>query len=530
MTRYSKIIKASIPQTEPLPGQVQNNAGGYSFQIDEWKRLERFLILGSEGGSYYVNERKLTLDNISCIEKCLALDGERTVKIICEVGSSTRAPKQSPAILALAVAASKGDPGTKHYALSNLDIVCRTATHLFEFLEYAQQMRGWGRQLRRAVGNWYLSHKSLVYQVLKYRNRGGWTHRDVLRLCHVKADEPENSVLHWVVKGEWPVAADDKFHPIAPKPEEIDVFERLQKPADEKEVIALIKHLPKFVTWEMVPTEFLGSAKVWQALLPEMPITAMIRNLGRMTANGCLKPMADEVDIVIKKLQGDLKKARIHPIAVLSALRVYQSGSGVRGGLTWKPITQIIDALDDAFYKAFDNVESTGKRLLIGIDVSGSMSSGTIAGIPGLAPRDASAALALVTAKTEQRYHIMGFCNEFVPLDISPKSRLDDVIRKIHGLNFGATDCSLPMIYAMNNNLEVDCFQVVTDNETWAGAIHPAVALKNYRKKSGIPAKSAVIGVTATEFSIADPNDAGQMDFVGFDTSGPQVLADFIKS
>jgi 60 kDa SS-A/Ro ribonucleoprotein len=30
-------------------------------------------------------------------------------------------------------------------------------------------------------------------------------------------------------------------------------------------------------------------------------------------------------------------------------------------------------------------------------------------------------------------------------------------------------------------------------------------------------------------FSIADPNDAGMLDIVGFDTAAPQVLADFVK-
>jgi 60 kDa SS-A/Ro ribonucleoprotein len=44
----------------------------------------------------------------------------------------------------------------------------------------------------------------------------------------------------------------------------------------------------------------------------------------------------------------------------------------------------------------------------------------------------------------------------------------------------------------------------------------------------GIPAKSAVVAFTATEFSIADPNDAGQIDFIGFDASAPSVLSNFI--
>jgi 60 kDa SS-A/Ro ribonucleoprotein len=54
-------------QSEPIPGeeavQVKNNAGGFVYSLSPLKLLERFLILGSEGGSYYVTEKKLTADN-----------------------------------------------------------------------------------------------------------------------------------------------------------------------------------------------------------------------------------------------------------------------------------------------------------------------------------------------------------------------------------------------------------------------------------------------------------------------------------
>jgi hypothetical protein len=46
-------------QTQPLPTrpeQVENSAGGYVWAVDDWKRLERFLILGSESGTYYISQ------------------------------------------------------------------------------------------------------------------------------------------------------------------------------------------------------------------------------------------------------------------------------------------------------------------------------------------------------------------------------------------------------------------------------------------------------------------------------------------
>lgn len=81
----------------------------------------------------------------------------------------------------------------RQYALARLSQVCRTATHLFSFAGYIRNMRGWGRGLGKAVAKWYTdrSAKDLAYQVVKYRQRNGWTHPDMLRLSRPKTDDLE---------------------------------------------------------------------------------------------------------------------------------------------------------------------------------------------------------------------------------------------------------------------------------------------------------------------------------------------------
>jgi 60 kDa SS-A/Ro ribonucleoprotein len=114
-------------------------------------------------------------------------------------------------------------------------------------------------------------------------------------------------------------------------------------------------------------------------------------------------------------------------------------------------------------------------------------------------------------------------------LSISPRQRLDDVAAYTASLRFGATDCALPALYATAKGLEFDAFVILTDNETWAGATHPAVALQDYRNKFVSDAKQVVVGMTATEFSIADPSDPMSLDVVGFDASTPQIISEFIS-
>ncbi len=262
-----------------------------------------------------------------------------------------------------------------------------------------------------------------------------------------------------------------------------------------------------------------------------MPLTAMIRNLGVMSKIGLLKPFTQAESTVITRLRNHdlLKRARVHPIALLSALRVYAAGKGVRGSGEWTPTPKVIDALDEAFYLAFDAVEPANKRILLALDVSGSMGMGQIAGVPGLTPRDASAALALVTARTEPNYAMTAFSTQMIPLNISAKMRLDDAIKTVSGLPFGGTDCAQPMLYALANKLAVDTFVVLTDSETWHGNIHPTQALQQYRAETGIAAQLVVVAMLANRFSIADPNDRGMLDVVGMDTATPQLISDFAR-
>jgi 60 kDa SS-A/Ro ribonucleoprotein len=177
---------------------------------------------------------------------------------------------------------------------------------------------------------------------------------------------------------------------------------------------------------------------------------------------------------------------------------------------------------------------------MLALDVSGSMGAG-VHGMPFISCREASAAMALVTAAVEPSHRIVGFTAGSYPsmhpgfatglsqLAISPRQRLDDVVRSIDGIAFGGTDCALPMVEALKHRWAVDTFVVYTDNETWAGNIHPAQALREYRERMGIAAKLVVVAMASNGFTIADPNDAGMLDVVGFDTATPQLVADFAR-
>jgi 60 kDa SS-A/Ro ribonucleoprotein len=509
------------PQSESARSdQVKNNAGGYVFEVDEWTRALRFLILGTDGGTYYVNEQDLTRENAKAITHLANTQGEKLVNLILDVSENARAPRQNPTLFALAACTASEDAATRKAAMAAISRVCRTGTMLFIFARYVEQFRGWGRGLRTAIGEWYTTKPldRVAYQAVKYRQREGWSHRDLLRLSHPKAEGDRANLFEWICRG---TDASDL-------PSVVQGYVAAQKATHAKEWATLVTDYD--LPWEALPDEAMNKPEVWEALLPNTGMTALIRQLGRLTNIGTIAPLSAQNKGIISRLTDaqEIKKSRVHPLQILTALVTYDSGHGFRGQSSWTPLPNVVEALNEAFYLAFDAVEPAGKRTLLGLDVSGSMTGGTIANSP-LAPFQAEAAMAMVALRTEPEVFPMAFSGGFVPLTFTKSSQLRDVIAAMSRMPFDRTDCSVPMQWATQNKVPVDSFFVYTDNETWAGSMHPFQALRQYRDKMGIDARLAVVGMTSSNFTIADPADAGMLDVVGFDTAAPNIMNAFSR-
>ncbi|MCA9839158.1 MAG: TROVE domain-containing protein [Trueperaceae bacterium] len=529
MQKLHKLFRPNVTaQNRPIDAaQLKNSAGGYVWELDPWQRLDRFLILGTEGGSFYASEQTLSVENAENVMQLLKEDGVRVLERVTELSTQGRAYKNDPALFVLALAFTVADAETRAAAQKALPEIARTGTHLFTFMEFVNSMRGWGRGLRRAVALWYDSKdlRDLAYQVSKYAQRNGWTHRDALRLAHPKTKDVQRDALYRYITGHG-----DKLTGV--QAEFADYLNAVDAVKAETSVSTVVEAIRQYkLPREVLPTEMLTHAEVWEALFERMPMTAMIRNLATMTRVGLLTPMSDMAEAVAERVTDKerLRKARVHPIQLLAALMTYASGQGARGKGSWTPVQSVVDALDEAFYLSFETVVPADKRIMLALDVSSSMTWGQVAGVPGLSPRVASAALALVTAVTERQHMFTAFAHKFVPLDISPRQRLDDVLKLMNGMPFGGTDCALPMQYALKEGLELDAFVILTDSETWFGKQHPVQALAEYRQRMGIAAKLIVVGMLGNRFSIADPRDAGMLDVVGFSTDTPIIISDFIR-
>lgn len=533
------------PQTVQVhPAQVQNHAGGYSFEVDQWTRLHRFLIMGSDK-TYYQSEAELTVENAAAVAECLKEDARRTIEYIQLVSASGMAAKNEPAILALAMACSPryvSDLTTRDYAFSVMPKVARTGTMFFQFVNALKALRGLGRAARSGIARWYLDNDDpldVAFQVAKYPSRDGWTHADVLRLIHAEFKNPimqviARRVLDIPVDKER-VSPNGTSYP-APDSELPDIFvfrdqlHNLQKQGDIEAGAKLIAQhgLPR----EVVPTEWLNDKSIWAALLQNMPYHAMLRNLGKMARVGLIAKYEKDaaVSLICERLgnAAAITRARLHPVDIYTAMHVYSQGHGERSSAIWSVNTHIVDALNDAFYIAFGNLVSTGKRIHVGIDVSGSMGQ-TIAGSLSLTAARGAGLMAAVLAAKEEKVSFMLFDTLAYPISISPKRRLDDIWRDVCK-HSGGTNLAIPLSYAIKTDMQgIDAFVILTDDETWAGTGHPHDWLKKYRQKFNPNAKMIVISMVANGLTIGDPNDKGVLNLCGLDTNTFKLLDLFLQ-
>lgn len=519
----------NTPPTSPIKGresemQIAAGSSHYVFTEDPFVVLKRFLILGTESSTMYESSSKLSDKNTSNLEKCLNTDPSRTIRVITEVSTSGAGIKNDTAIYALAVAASSPKQSTRKLAFDAIPVVCRTGTHFLMFVSFADSMRGWGTGFKDAVWNWYdeqFAAGKLDYQLAKYRNREGWTHKDVLRMIHrpvAKMDSRVARLIGVVAKGH-----------VAPEGSFLALLEEAKDVKKGREMVKLLQGYPG-ATWEMLPTEALNFPEVWEYFVSQgMPYTALLRNLNRITAQGLTGTFSATEKKIIEDLTNveKIRKALVHPLNILIAKLTYGSGRSVKGSSIWTPNPRITSALEDAFLKSFDVQESTGKNILVALDVSGSMGWSNLKDIPGLTPAVVTGVMSLALVKAEENVVVHGFADRFVDLGITKQDNLESAIRKVQKNNFGGTDCTIPVRHARAKSIPVEAFLVMTDNETNCGPSHAANELKKFRQTVNPNAKMIMAAMTATDRSITDPKDPLSLAIAGFDPSLPKIVQTF---
>ena len=491
--------KSALPQSVPLDAsQVANHAGGFVWQISDKEQVIRYLIIGSEGGNFYQTPQQVSSMCASCVLRMTRTPDnfKWLIETIRQVSIEGRAAKQESTLLALATAiVFARTPEAKTEALNAVKDCVRILTHMYMLIGYIKIFSkaghptlaapataaaavigsGLGRGIRRVFGEYFYSRTGIEIANLmtKYQNREGWTIKDVLTLIHIdpkkmKDDGGRLAIDHvFKTKEEFapilaaaPPTAEPVKQLLSAIKEIHAIAERPLQPATNPSLAGLsnyqyseeIDRMVRIINSaglcrEHLPSQLFKHKKIWEALLMNkgangkgkgMPLTALIRNLGKLSsaeigiienrfgrdesqsakrayslaaAASSATPQVFPIgnpqhytEYIFRRLTNarDIKYSKIHPYNILVAMLTYKKGCGDKGSLTWTPNIHIMDALDHAFKLAFQNITPTGKRIKIALDVSGSMSSAFCSGSPIVSCAVGSVAMMMMTLWVER--------------------------------------------------------------------------------------------------------------------------------
>ncbi len=496
--------------------------------IDDWTQLDHFLMFGSVTGRHQERPSKPSRKGTKPLIRCIQADGLRVVTRTQLLHRARQLFYPDSALFVLALSVRYGNAETRQAATAMLPQVAETGLQLFRFLALVEHQIGRSNDLQRAVSTWYNQQlpEQLAFQTATNQTLGMWSHRTVLRLFRPKPRTKRHQALfHWIAQGgqiDATAAGNDKALKL------LWVAEQAKRAGDEQTMVALIEqhNLP----WQAVPKRWRTSAAVWRAVLPQLPLATIIRRLPRLTASGALEN-DEAVQHIVNRLTDPkrLAAARTQPMAMLIAFESYAKGVSASRKLSWTPVPQIVDALHEAVYLSINNVKPTGKRLLLGLDVSAKMATIKSKQAADLDAQVISSLMALLVRKTEKQSTVIAFDTNPHLLEIDPTQRLCEVTELLGHLTGGEADCTQPIRWALKQRSEVDAFVILASALTDAMYSQITEAIESYRQTLGVPAKVVVIAMSANRQPKQMPHDRGLLTVSGFDIATPRLVVNFIN-
>ncbi len=516
-SRIYQFMGVGTPQTQPARGyeeqQKRNLAGGYSFLVAEEFRLRRFLLLGTEAGSYYQSPEALTRDNVAFVSEMIKRNSATVLEIVRDHIKRRWYLRPYAIFFTLVLLTEAAEPEVRKGAWDALLEVATTPFNLFRILGYIRAVRGTGRSVRKFIQRWYLSREAdkLAYQLFKYRQRDGWSHRDALLIGHVKAeDEKVNAILRNIVevnKGNRKLTEIDEglsrftdglrelYRAINVK--ENEEYFTSDNDASAEKIAKIVAEYR--LTWDVVPTEYLNSPVLWKTLIDNglLPVEAGLRQVGRLTK---LDIKRKYVDAVLDKVEKNLERFRFY--------QIFYAYLALRNG-----DKKVRKRLEKWLASYFEKVSGTDKyRLLVAVDSSGSMTWGTNVGTKEGTVSAYHYAL-VFAGYLAARYgaDFLEFDTQLHRIGKAPKNLGEALERNPDG---GGTDVALPFKYALGKRKYYDAIVVFTDSETWAGWSHPIEVIDAYRKKVNPNLLAVNVPLVANESSFV-PDHPFSLELAG---------------
>jgi len=493
MSRATKTFGRTPKRSESAPITTRDPHGSPAWTMPIEEAFIQTLLTNTLGNTFYASQKEMVADAERVVDKMLEKDPAFAAKAI--VYARRDGFMRTVPIYAL-VRLWETAP---QLAASITSLVLGTPNDLRDFTSMRMQRRRvagktsiGGRSIKTCIGDWMNEHVD-EYRAIKYGAEGheGFSLRDMLRIYH-PGGAGTNPVFNWIMSG----SPDREGKTVdLTAVERITAYEALKCAATDVEKAKLIEKggLP-----HEVATSFAGNSKVvWNAIVPQLPVFALLRNLATLERHGVL---ADHRKWICDKLTdgGTIRKSKILPFRFAGAINYVKDA-------------QVKDALRGALDLSFDSVPDIEGRTVVFVDISGSMGDGCwgqqLHGDktpPGGYLRIASIFGVCMMRKAKLDGRMMLFDTR---VDEFPVSMRDSILTQAERVaTRGGTDTGCTIKWMIDNNEKADNIILITDEQQNAG--RPFVdRLDEYRQKVNRKAKAFIIDVAPYMTALVPPTD-----------------------
>ena len=416
----------------------RNEAGGVAYVRDAKEALAQYAAMGCLNSVFYA-------DAATQLQKALALCDAVSSEFVAKTAIYARQRgfmKDMPALLLAYLAQRDGASMAQAF-----DRVVDNGRMVRNFVQIIRSgaigRKSLGTRPKRVVQKWL--DRASVQSVLSASIGKSPSLADVIRMVHPKPSTAERAALYaWLI---------GKTYQADALPAVVREFEAFKLSAREP--------VPD------LPFQFLTALPLtgdhWRAIAERASWQTLRMNLNTFARHGVFANAAS-VARVAKRLRdvNEIRRSRVFPYQLMAAYNVASDGMP----------QAILDALQEAIELATANVPAMKGRVVVAVDVSGSMNSAISGRRKGATSKvrcvDVAALLASCIKRVNPETRVMPFAESVKSLRLNARDSVLTQAQQMSALCGGGTRISAPLAMLNTERADVDLLVIVSDNQSWA--------------------------------------------------------------
>ncbi|KAJ8927403.1 hypothetical protein NQ314_020183 [Rhamnusium bicolor] len=434
--------------------------------------------------------------------------------------------------------------------------ICKSDEEFFDFIKYITTLRQKKCKFSTSVGKTvrqFYNRKTaldLVHSYAKYKGYHSWTHKDLIKLGHVNTKATlKGVVVSYILKKEI-----IEYEPATEAQQLLDTLKKaelLRRTSDHILAVSIIPDMK--ATINQVEPCLRKSAEVWNAVLPNMSLSEVLRSLPKLYKLGFLK-RDTPTQILIngfltnaeknkgKRNSSDrsmysyekLRKRKLDPKFVEHLEKDMKlTDEEIRKKYPAEakcPI--IINNLQKCMTVACSNVQPLGKRYMVTIDVTDKRDIGCLhnKNITGL---EAAVAFTMALLKVEKNVTVAVYKDRDIVV-----GQFYEHVQKLRQHNSLFLTPSASIVWASTQKKHIDIFYNFIHHKEYHVTIpinhrdkiiKPAVALERYRKKLNLPNTKLISFCMSSPHLTFANGSQNLLDVAGLDTGVPKAVEAFCR-